>query len=111
MICPSCKTPHENVRGKCPHCEADLHGSPSSKHAVAPREVVKAHSCEHRVFRHWPCSKCGRAEEDCAVYRQSLVKTMQHFYMRRGAMRSEAWDQATKWVADLDLDKPQEEVQ
>jgi hypothetical protein len=94
MICPSCKTPHENVRGKCPRCGADFHGHIQAKHAAQPRELLSevAKRCAHGIFLHQECVKCERFGEDLEEYRKAAkVRAQEILIQHFGLTRPNAW--------------------
>lgn len=80
MICPNCKSLHENVHGKCPRCGSDFHGHVSGKHAVRPRDLGPKYRCAHGIFLHRPCSKCERSIEESEVYRRPVMALLKSFF-------------------------------
>ena len=98
MICPNCRRTHENVRGKCPHCGADFHGNVREKRAVQPRELGPKYRCAHGILLHRPCSKCERSNQDCGVYRRSVLNYLKGFFEK-----SEADKRANDMLSAIDL--------
>jgi hypothetical protein len=111
MICSSCNTPHENVRGKCPHCGSDFHGHIGDKHAVKPHDVELrsellwasgSYRCPHKILRHQPCPECAPTNEECEVYRRSILYQLKTLFIDAGVDKSEAWERAKTFLAKLD---------
>jgi hypothetical protein len=87
------------VNGKCPYCDADFHGHVGGKHAVKPHDVVRNFKCGHDIYLYLPCLKCERSDEDCEVYRRSLLVKLQQVYIYcHGMSRSAAWARAKEMM-------------
>src|SRR5260370_42315046 len=112
MVCPNCKTNHENVRGKCPRCGADFHGYGGGRCAVQPRELrkVASHRCSHGILRHWPCTKCYRSDAEIETYKQSILAQIKELLIRGGVNKSEAWERSKEMLAAIDLWEARKEL-
>jgi len=104
MICPNCGTPHENERGKCPHCGADFHGHVRGKHAVQPRDLLgPKYRCAHGTLRTQPCAKCERSDEECEDYRRATLADLKRLLITYGINKSDAWERAKEMLAAVEI--------
>lgn len=103
MICPNCRSTHENVHGKCPICDSDFHGHIRGKHAVQPRDLGPKYRCAHGIFLHRPCSKCERSDEQREVYRRPVLSLLKSFFNK-----SEAEKRAKDMLSAIDVIEAQQ---
>ncbi len=110
IICPNpnCGMPHENVRGKCPHCGSDFHGYVRGKHVVEPRDLGPKGRCAHGIYLHRPCPKCERSAEECEVYQRPVLAELKKAAILLGVTESQAENAARLLLAEIDKREAQQ---
>lgn len=103
MVCPACGKTIETERSICPLCRAPIRGQSRGKRVTQTRGLEPKYLCPHGIPLHWPCRKCERTVEGCAVYERSLLVNLQALLQREGISKSEAWARAKNMLAALDV--------